>query len=128
MGLFPPKHICLLQQISEHQQGYRPLPAILGHLRRPLQEVGGRNNIQLIENLDQGEPVLRTPSFPRDLEEAILLEMASKARLKGRNALVLRTSHLHIAYYQSPTTRDWRCVKCARQAQEGWKYTFLHCV
>ena len=120
-----PKRNLLMQERPAQQPMYQPLILPIG---RPLREIRNRIQIQYAPNPMQDKPPLRTPHIPRDREEAAQLEADCNGRLGRRNALVQKTSHLHIGYFQCPTTGDWRCFECFRDMQEDWKFVFLHCV
>ena len=76
----------------------------------------------------QGIPPFRVPSRPLNEVEAEILKNAYTSGLNRRSVLVQKVSHLHLVYFHSPNTSDWRCVDCYQGMAEDWKYAYLHCV
>ena len=92
----------------------------------PTQQVNFR--MRYLQTPEQGVAPYRTPARPRNQDEADQLQRAASAYLNRRQVLVQRTSHMHITYFKSPRTSDWRCIDCYRDVQEDWEFVYLHCV
>ena len=112
-------------------------PCVLG----PLRPLGG---IELLDQLrpfyqrlyraryyqtpQQGIAPYNVPTRPRNMDEAEQLQRAANGQLNRRRILIQRTSHMHIAYFRSRETSDWRCVECYHHIPEDWEFVYLHCV